>query len=246
MEWDSFLIHWGGPFYLVDVVKRADVQNLSACTIGAGDTVAPATGSEAFYRYPKGSAPSIHNGFTDGTKLYATIEKLGYPFEHRSQYYDSDHFNFAPVAAPNTLENASGSFDATEIDLSKIFTTTKSSFSYDEETGTYKKYLYGSPQIDELTGDQLTFETLSSRIPTGNTVPTTNTWYSRYMTADVPVTTSPRAAVLRLPGANPMIIHRPSTTTWTATKLKSIPVIPTSVLHSPDANRFISKQRKLQ
>ena len=158
MEWDSFLIHWGGPFYLVDVVKRADVQNLSACTIGAGDTVAPATGSEAFYRYPKGSAPSIHNGFTDGTKLYATIEKLGYPFEHRSQYYDSDHFNFAPVAAPNTLENASGSFDATEIDLSKIFTTTKSSFSYDEETGTYKKYLYGSPQIDELTGEQLTFE----------------------------------------------------------------------------------------
>ncbi len=158
MEWDSFLVHWGGPFYLVDVVKRADVHNLSACGIGAGDIVAPATGSGAFYRYPKGSEPNIHNGFTDGAKLAATIEALDYPFEHREKYYEPEHFTFAPVGEVNTLEDAKDSFAATEIDLSKIFPTTKSSFSYDEVTGKYKKYLYGSPQIDELTDEQLTFE----------------------------------------------------------------------------------------
>lgn len=160
MEWDSFLVHWGGPFYLVDVVKRSDVHNLSGCGIGAGDITAPATGSGAFYRYPKGSSPSIHNGFTDGPSLSAAIDKLGYETEHRDKYYEPDHFNFAPVTEPNTLEDASGSFEATEIDLSKIFTTTKSSFEYDEKSGTYLKYLYGEPQVDELTGEQLAFSNI--------------------------------------------------------------------------------------
>ncbi len=157
MEWDSFFVHWGGPFYLVDVVKRSDVHNLSGCGIGAGDVTAPATGSEAFYRYPKGSSPTIHNGFTDGPSLVAVIDKLGYETEHRDKYYEPDHFNFALMTEPNTLEDASDSFEANEIDLSKIFTTTKSSFEYDEESGTYLKYLYGEPQIDELTGEQLAF-----------------------------------------------------------------------------------------
>ncbi len=156
MEWDSFLVHWGGPFYLVDVVKRDDVNNLTACTVGTGDVVAPATGSGAFYRSDPAN-PSIHNGYTNGAKLVSEISKLGYQTTHRDEYFQPDHFTFASASAPNTLEDASGSFTATKIDLSKIFPTTKSSFEYDETTGTYLKYLYGSPQIDELTGEQLAF-----------------------------------------------------------------------------------------
>lgn len=157
MEWDSFLVHWGGPFYLVDVISRKDMNNLTGCSVGGGDVVAPATGSEAFYRYPKGSKPTIHNGFTDGASLLSAINKLGYETDHRASYWEPEHFNFAPMTEFNTLVDASGSFTATKIDLSKIFTTTKSSFEYDEESGTYLKYLYGSPQIDELTGEQLAF-----------------------------------------------------------------------------------------
>ncbi len=156
MEWDSFLVHWGGPFYLVDVVNRADVNNLSACSVGAGDIVAPAVGSGAFYRSDPDN-PSIHNGYTNGAKLAATIDKLGYQTTHRDDYYHPEHFKFANVSEPNTLVDAKNSFEATDIDLSKIFTTTKSSFEYDEESGTYLKYLYGSPQIDEITGEQLAF-----------------------------------------------------------------------------------------
>ncbi|HKM35116.1 MAG TPA: DUF3048 domain-containing protein [Lachnospiraceae bacterium] len=156
MEWDSFLVHWGGPFYLVDVVSRDDVNNLSACTIGAGEVVAPATGSDAFYRSDPAN-PSIHNGYTNGAKLVAAIDRLGYQTTHRDKYYEPEHFNFSPITEPNTLKDAKDSFEATKIDLSKIFTTTKSSLEYDEESGTYLKYLYGSPQIDELTGEQLTF-----------------------------------------------------------------------------------------
>lgn len=156
MEWDSFLVHWGGPFYLVDVISRDDLNYLSACSIGAGDIVAPAIGSEAFYRSDPAN-PSIHNGYTNGAKLSAAIKKLGYETTHREKYYNSKHFNFAPMTDFNTLEDAKGSFEATKIDLSKIFTTTKSSLEYDEESGTYLKYLYGSPQVDELTGEQLAF-----------------------------------------------------------------------------------------
>ncbi|MCH5275138.1 MAG: DUF3048 domain-containing protein [Lachnospiraceae bacterium] len=163
MEWDSFLVHWGGPFYLADVVNRSDVNNLSGATVGGGNAVAPAVGSNAFYRWdqnnPTNSNPTanIHNGFTNGEKLVEQINKLGYQMEHRDAYYEPNHFNFAPASEPNTLEDAKGSFEATEVDLSKIFTTTKTSFTYDEETGTYWKYLYGDKQIDVITGEQLAF-----------------------------------------------------------------------------------------
>ncbi|MCH5270396.1 MAG: DUF3048 domain-containing protein [Lachnospiraceae bacterium] len=163
MEWDSFLVHWGGPFYLTDVVNRSDVNNLTAVSVGAGEAVAPAVGSDAFYRWDQNNpnssnpTPSIHNGFTDGEKLVAAINRLNYQMEHRDAYYEPNHFNFAPVTEPNTLEDAKNSFAATEVDLSKIFTTTKTSFTYDEETGTYLKYLYGDKQIDVITGEQLAF-----------------------------------------------------------------------------------------
>ena len=154
MEWDSFLVHWGGPFYLVDIIQKIDY--LSAATIGTGDISAPAKGSNAFYRSDP-SNPSIHNGYTNGAKLSETIAKLGYTTEHRDAYWEPNHFNFAPMTETNTLEDAPGSFAATTVDLSKIFTTTKSSFEYDEESGTYLKYLYGSPQKDVLTGEQVAF-----------------------------------------------------------------------------------------
>lgn len=156
MEWDAFMVHWGGPFYLVDVISRSDVNNLSGCGIGAGNVTAPATGSSAFYRSDPAN-PTIHNGYTNGAKLTATIEDLGYQTTHRDEYFQPEHFNFAPVAEPNTLENADGVATATKIDLSDIFPVTKSSFEYDEESGTYLKYLYGEPQVEELTGEQLAF-----------------------------------------------------------------------------------------
>lgn len=157
LEWDAFMVHWGGPFYLVDIITRSDVDNLSGCGIGTGSVTAPATGSSAFYRTDP-DHPTIHNGYTNGPKLVSTIEKLGYETEHRDKYYEPDHFKFASDTESNTLENASDSFTATSIDLSKIFPVTGSYLEYDEATGTYMKYLHGSPQVDELTGEQLSFK----------------------------------------------------------------------------------------
>lgn len=154
MEWDAVLVHWGGPFYLVDALKKEGMDYLSAVGIGGDSVSAPAVGANAFFR-SDGVAP--HNGYTSGANLVSAIDKAGYEQNHREKYYNPNHFTFAPVDAPNTLENAKGSFEATTIDLSKVFTTTKTSLEYDPETGTYKKYLYGEPQIDVATGEQLTF-----------------------------------------------------------------------------------------
>ena len=156
-EWDAFYIHWGGPFYLREMVDRSDVDNLSAASVGVPGNSSPALGSEAFYRSdPKN--PTIHNGYTNGEKLTAAISALGYETEHREKYYHPDHFTFATVSEPNTLEDAPGVFDAKKIDFSKIFTTTKTSLEYNEEEGVYYKSLYGQPQIDKLTDKQLSFD----------------------------------------------------------------------------------------
>lgn len=156
MEWDAILVCWGGPFYAVDIVSRPEFDYLAGATLGVPNKNAPALGNEAFWRSDPQN-PTIHNGYTDGESLTKAIEKLGYETNHRSSYYTPDHFQFASHAQPNTLENAPGVFNATKIDLSKVFASTRSSLKYDEEAGVYYKFLHGSAQNDELTGEQLSF-----------------------------------------------------------------------------------------
>lgn len=156
MEWDAYFVCWGGPFYLVDIAERPEFEYLAAVRIGVDNRNAPAKGAGAFWR-PSGEKATIHNGFTDGESLSKYISSLGYDTEHRDEYWEEEHFQFASASAPNTLEDISGSFDATEIDLSAIFPFTGSALEYNEEEGVYYKYLHGNEQIDMITGDQLTF-----------------------------------------------------------------------------------------
>lgn len=156
LEWDAYLVHWGGPYYLLEPLNNYEIDNLTGAAIAAGAASPPAYGSSAFYRWPKGSAPSIHNGFTDGPSLVAAINSVGYQTEHHD-FYDSDHFNFMPSDEINTLADASGSFSVTSIDLSDIFPYSESAFEYDEESGTYLKFIHGSEQMDAATNEQLAF-----------------------------------------------------------------------------------------
>lgn len=155
LEWDPIIVHFGGPFYLADLITRSDVENITGCAV---DNTSAAPGANAFFRTDEHAAP--HNAYTSGEKLVDAIGAQGYSFTHRPDCYSEEHFQFASEDAPNTLEDAKGSFDATAVDLSKIFTTTKSSFEYDEELGAYKKFIYGNPQIDATTNEQLTFENI--------------------------------------------------------------------------------------
>lgn len=155
MEWDSIIVHFGGPFYANDIISSTGVDNISGTTTGVPGNSTPAHGSEAFFRSSDKSAP--HNAYTSGEKLISAIEKLDYSMEHRSQYWVADHFKFTNSSHPNTLESYSDASRAVNIDLSGVFPVTLTSLEYNEEEGVYYKNLHKVKQIDELTGEQLTF-----------------------------------------------------------------------------------------
>ena len=152
MEYDAIMIHWGGPFYLVPLATTEGYEYLSAVQIGTTELKAPAIGAGAFWR-PDGEKATIHNGFTDGPSIQKYAKKAGYSLEHRDEYYYEDRFKFG-----NTdLSDYEGVMDAKEVDLSKVFTTTRTTLTYDEETGTYLKFLYGNAHVDKVSGEQLSF-----------------------------------------------------------------------------------------
>ena len=152
LEWDSIIVHFGGPFYADDWVMRPDVNNITGTHTG-NTKVAP--GSEAFFRSSDKKSP--HNAYTSGEKLTSAIEKQKYEKNHRDQCWVADHFTFTNASHPNTLEDYSDAKRAVNIDLSNVFPVTLTSLEYNEEEGVYYKTLHKNKQIDQLTGEQLTF-----------------------------------------------------------------------------------------
>jgi Protein of unknown function (DUF3048) N-terminal domain/Protein of unknown function (DUF3048) C-terminal domain len=155
LEWDSILVHFGGPYYLADIVSRDYVDNITGCAV---NSMTAAPGAGAFYRTTDKQAP--HNAYTSGTKLLEYVNSLKYSLEHRGEYYDEDHFTFAKEDKANTLESASGAIDATSVDLAPAFPYTQSALEYNATEGLYYKTLYGSAQKDGGTGEQLKFENI--------------------------------------------------------------------------------------
>lgn len=153
LEWDSIIVHFGGPYYLADIITREDVDNITGCAVN--DT-SESPGAGAFYRTTDKEAP--HNAYTSGTKLTEACTSLGYSVEHREQYFEPAHFTFAKEGEPNTLASASGVLEATSIDLAPAFPYTQSALEYNATEGVYYKTLYGSAQKDGGTGEQLKFE----------------------------------------------------------------------------------------
>lgn len=152
LEWDPILVHFGGPYYLADVVSSDDVYNITGCAV---NSTSSAPGCNAFYRTSDKAVP--HNAYTSGAKLIEQCENLGYSLTHNFDNFRAEHFLYAK-GGKNTLADAQGSFDATQVSLAKAFPYTKSSLEYDEATGLYKKNLYEKAQCDGTTGEQLTFE----------------------------------------------------------------------------------------
>ncbi|WP_024865431.1 DUF3048 domain-containing protein [Butyrivibrio sp. FCS014] len=154
LEYDPVIVHYGGPeLYVKTILTRSDVDNLN----GVGGVMGSDYG--AFFRVPEGSK-SEHTAFTDGSHVSAGIEKAGFSLTHRDSFEGESHFKFTGYSAPNTLEAYPGAVEATEIDMSGCFPVTKSALKYDPDKGVYLKTLYGSPQKDATTGEQLAFSNI--------------------------------------------------------------------------------------
>lgn len=151
-EWDSFYIHFGGPFYIDDLVGRADTQNVNCINY-----------ANASYRDT--AKDSTDNAFTSTDKLKDAINHYGYPLEYRDGYADEQHYLFAPDSSPNTLEQYDDAITAGTVDMSPAYPVTNSYFKYNEETGLYDRYQHLSgtsdgPHIDLANNEQLSFKNL--------------------------------------------------------------------------------------
>ena len=150
-EWDPILIHFGGVYYMADRISAPDINNLSGTSEYGTGGAAP--GSAYFFRTADRKAP--HNAYINGEGITNACNTLGYSLSTRPEYYNASHFRFAE--GTNTLEQYANALPGNIIDLSNIFTYTKSYFTYNPETGLYAKNIHGGPQTDGLTGAQLTF-----------------------------------------------------------------------------------------
>ncbi len=153
LEWDPIIIHFGGPSdYTGEILTREDVDNIN----GTGH---PSMGPDygAFYRIPHDGVALEHTAYTDAEHILNAIEEAGFEKEHREEYYHDKHFTFAKDGEINDLSQYPDAVDATEVDMSGSYPVTHSALSYDEEDHLYYKRLYGEPQCDAVTGEQMAF-----------------------------------------------------------------------------------------
>lgn len=151
-EWDAFIVHFGGPYFINDLIAEPTTQNING---SGGD-------DSAFFRSSDRSAP--HNAYANGSDLLEAIESKGYSLEYRG-LTEEDHFQFTSKAEPNTLEQYADAENATYIDMSGCYPLTRCYFEYKEEDGLYyrSQHLSGDvdgPHVDAVTGEQLCFKNI--------------------------------------------------------------------------------------
>ena len=151
-EWDAIYIHYGGPFYIDELIARADTQNVNCISYTNGT-------------YRDTAKNSTDNAFTSGDRIKAAIDYYDYPLEYRDGYADEQHYMFASESAPNTLEQYSDAITAAKVDMSPAYPVTNCYFIYNEETGLYDRYQHLSgdsdgPHIDLANNQQLSFKNL--------------------------------------------------------------------------------------
>lgn len=149
-EFDAIYAHYGQAVYALQYLDQHLIDNLNGLTLG-----------NAYYRSTDRVAP--HNAYTDASYLQAGISSQGYSQEYKEDY--NGHFQFAPEGTQTVLEDGS---DASIVRLDN-FVYNHPWFEYDQETMEYKRFQFGEPHIDELTGEQLTCDNIilqySSYVP---------------------------------------------------------------------------------
>lgn len=152
-EFDAIYTHYGQAVYAVDLLNSEAVDNISGLEFqeGAGQIFGYA-GEDVFYRTSDRPAP--HNCYTSGEALDTACTRLGYRRLHEDDFQAK--FQFAEDGKTVSLEEGSA-------------TTIKPGYPvnnpwFEFKDGKYYRYQYGDAQIDELTGDQLTYTNIIFQI----------------------------------------------------------------------------------
>lgn len=142
LEFDAIYAHYGQAAYAVPLLEEPYVDNLSGLS-SIGNTV--------FYRTSDRKSP--HNVYASADAIKAGIERLGYDTEYRSTY--EGKFTFAKDGEFTTNEGGkSAEYVAPGYVINEPW------FEYNEEDKKYYRFQYGGPQIDELTGKQISYDNI--------------------------------------------------------------------------------------
>ena len=158
-EYDAVYCHVGGPFYILPIINDETTNNISGSVLASDNSQKKGYVDSAFYRTSDRNAP--HNCYTDGSKIAAAMDTLGYSDTYTDNYEGGSHFTFA--SGENTLEQyGENAFSATKIDLAGSYKITKTYFEYNEEDGLYYRFqgMQNGDQahVDAATGEQLAFK----------------------------------------------------------------------------------------
>ncbi|MBQ6129129.1 MAG: DUF3048 domain-containing protein, partial [Lachnospiraceae bacterium] len=140
LEFDAIYMHFGQASYAVELLDRDYVDNIN----GLG----PA-GDVSYYRTTDRQAP--HNVYTSKAGIDAGIDMLGYRRDHYEGY--KGKFKFCDLDKEVTNE---GGYSAKHIEPK--YKINKPWFDYNEKTGKYDRFQYDGPQIDDLTGEQISYD----------------------------------------------------------------------------------------
>ncbi len=146
-EWNSILVHDGGPFYIDNYIGMPYCNNLSG----------------GFARYSNGKASEFteyvtYDSYTNPTtgKSYAglgeRIKNAGYSTTY-NQYYEGAHWNFAKGES-SMASDSKAVKDITDIVLP--FPHNSSELKYNEDAKTYEYYEYGKAHIDPMDDNNVT------------------------------------------------------------------------------------------
>lgn len=136
LEFDAIYVHFGQCAYALDLINQGVVNNINGY-FGQGN----------FYRTTDRVAP--HNAYTSGAGLNQSIEGL-----YRTNYNEgfTGHYKFAEYG--HTVELQDG---IAANNISCGFKYNNAGFTYRPEDQLYYRTQFGGPQIDELTGQQLSY-----------------------------------------------------------------------------------------
>ena len=147
-EWDAIICHFGGPYYIDDVMAKSTTDSLNGSVL-----------SEPFFRSTDKNLP--HNAYLNGSLVKSVLEKKNIEIYDRG-LADETHYNFTTPSDPNTLTQYTNAEDAVYVDMSACYPVTRCYFEYNPEDGLYYRSQYLSngtdgPHIDGANNQQLTF-----------------------------------------------------------------------------------------
>ncbi len=152
LEHDAIYCHFGQATpYVGDLLNSDRVDNISAAVAGI-DRPAP----HAFHRVNERPAP--HNVVTDGKDIMEDVKKFNYSLTYHGSFKSKFIFKKNGIQELYQDEpDCSVIFPGGETgDKANGYSHIRARFEYRD--GKYYRYEYGGPQIDEETGNQLSYE----------------------------------------------------------------------------------------